>query len=195
MKKLLLLVLIAISCNINAQELKTHNVPKKLSFDVGVQRLYKVNNMDSIARFGYSATFDYAYQLSGFSGKRATYLTIPIGYSYLPSSNASEKTIKMLRYGWTVRHDMSVGKKLTPFLGYSLLLTSLKKEDIEGGIMGHQTKFEFGVDFNNFGKNKPYFKVEYTYTRFPRWDVKESYHFQLWELKIGYRISKKAKVN
>ncbi len=177
-----------------AQNEQTHNVPKKLSFDIGIQNLYKVNNLDSVARFGYSATFDYAYQLSGFTGKRATYLTIPIGYSYLPSANASEKTITMLRYGWTVRHEMSVGKKITPFLGYSLLLTQLKKAGIAGGIMGHQTKFEFGFDFNQFGRNKPYIKVEYNYTRFPRWNEKKSYHFQLWEVKVGYRISKKAKI-
>lgn len=169
-------------------------VPKQYSLEFGYRNLFSVIDNSSIAPFvnsathGYGFLFDYAWQLSGLNKRKpAVFLTVPMGYTVLMPDDASSKRISLLNYGWTTRHELAVNKSVTPFVGYGLLLNTLKIEGTPGGVMGHQTQFEGGVNFNSKSKLKYFAKVQYSYTSFPRLGVKERIHLQFADIRFGIR--------
>jgi hypothetical protein len=170
-------------------------VPKQYSLEFGYRNLFSVIDNSPIAPFlnsathGYGFLFDYAWQLSGLNKKRpAVFLSVPIGYSVVFADNNLSKNISLLNYGWTVRHELAVNKPIVPFVGYGLLLNTLKINGTLGGVMGHQTQFEGGLNFNTKTKLKYFAKIQYSYTSFPKLGVKERIHFQFADIRVGVRF-------
>jgi hypothetical protein len=169
-------------------------VPKQYSLEFGYRNLFSViDNSNALlgnsATQGYGFLFDYAWQLSGLNKKRpAVFLSVPMGYSVLYADNNASNRISLLSYGWTTRHEFGVNKPITPFVGYGLLLNTLKVKGTPGGVMGHQTQFEGGVNFNTKTKLKYFAKIQYSYTSFPKLGVKERIHLQFADLRVGVRF-------
>lgn len=169
-------------------------VPKQYSLEFGYRNLFSViDNSTSpfvnSATHGYGFLFDYAWQLSGLNKKRpAVYLSVPMGYSVLYADNNTSQRISLLSYGWTTRHEFGVNKPITPFVGYGLLLNTLKVKGTQGGVMGHQTQFEGGLNFNTKTKLKYFAKIQYSYASFPRLGVRERIHLQFADLRVGVRF-------
>jgi len=169
-------------------------VPKQYSVELGYRNIFSVIDnanalMGNSATHGYGFLFDYAWQLSGLNKKRpAVYLSVPMGYTVVFADNNLSKNISLLNYGWTVRHELAVNKSSVPFLGYGLLLNTLKVNGTPGGVMGHQTQFEFGYNFNAKSKVKYFAKIQYSYASFPKLGVKERLHFQFADLRVGVRF-------
>ncbi len=161
-------------------------VPKQYSFELGAAYMAS-STFTNAPKLGYGVMFDVGWKVQGFIRKSPVYLTVPIGYMYYPASSASEKTMKRMNYGWTVRHDLGRDKKVFPFLGYSLLLNSLSFDGVEGRVMGHQTKFDFGYNFGLSEKMSYLTKIEYTYMTFPHLGGKADRAHQF-ELKAGVRF-------
>jgi len=171
-----------------------NKVPKQYSFEVGYRNVFSVIDRSSVpfansATNGYGFLFDYAWQLSGLNGRKpAVYLSVPIGYTKMFADDASSKGISMLSYGWTVRHELGKNKKITPFVGYGLLLNTLKVKDVDGGIMGHQTQFELGVNFKTNSHLKYFAKAQYGYTSYPKLGESKRIHFQFLDVRLGLRF-------
>lgn len=172
-----------------------YKVPKQISFEAGYRYVFPVIDRSSVTPYvnstsnGYGFLFDYGWKLSGLNGKRpAIYLTVPIGYSIMLPDNSISKRISMLNYGWTIRHEFSVNKPITPFAGYGLLLNTLKIDGTLGGVMGHQTQFEGGVNINTKSRLKYFAKLQYSYNSFPKLGAKERIHFQYVDLRFGVRF-------
>jgi len=170
-------------------------VPKQYSLEFGYRNLFSVIDNSGItpyvnsATHGYGFLFDYAWQLSGLNKKRpAVFLTVPMGYTVLLPDNASSKRISLLNYGWTTRHEFGVDKHITPFVGYGLLLNTLKIDGTPGGVMGHQTQFEGGINLNTKSRLKYFAKVQYSYTSFPKLGVRERIHLQFADVRFGVRF-------
>jgi hypothetical protein len=169
-------------------------VPKQISFEAGYRNLFSVIDhsdvlADNKTMHGYGFLFDYAWQLSGLNKRKpAVYLSVPLGYSVLFAGNSSSKTISLLSYGWTIRHELNVDRSVTPFLGYGLLLNTLKLRGVEGGVMGHQTQFDFGINIKTASNIKPFAKIEYSYTSFPRMGDSKRIHFQFVDVRLGLRF-------
>jgi len=145
---------------------KMSRVPKKISVETGYDYFFK-STYQRIPTSAYALVFDYAWQLSGFNGKAASYISVPLGYSSLPSMDTSKfSSSSMYYYGWTVRHNLASGKKIIPYLGYALMLTNLKEKSVAGSVMGHNTRFEFGVEYKVGIKNIVFCKIEYGFRRF-----------------------------
>ncbi len=120
---------------------------------------------------------------------RLDYLTVPLGYNVMYASNSVSKNISMLSYGWTVRHELAKQTaKIIPFVGYGLLLNTLKVQGTEGGVMGHQTQFELGTNFNTSTRLKYFAKVAYSYTSYPKLGDSKRIHFQYFDVKFGVRF-------
>ena len=172
-----------------------NKVPKQYSLEFGYRNLFSVIDNSPVfpyinsASQGYGFLFDYAWQLSGLNKKRpAVFITIPIGYSVLMPDNAASKRISLLSYGWTTRHEFGIDKPITPFVGYGLLLNTLKIDGTLGGVMGLQTQFEGGVNFKTKSRLKYFAKIQYSYTSFPKLGVKERIHLQFADLRVGVRF-------
>ena len=141
------------------------------------------------ATHGFGFLFDYAWQLSGLNGKRPpVYLSVPMGYTVLFADNASSKRISMLNYGWTTRHELNRNKKFTPFVGYGLLLNTLKIEGVKGGVMGHQTQFDLGVNMNTPTRLKLFAKLQLSYTSYPKLESAVKTHFMFADMRFGVRF-------
>lgn len=200
MKKLhllpILLFLSSFSITFAQNDSITYKVPKQISFELGYRYVFPLidYSITSIiagnsASNGVGFLFDYAWKLSGLNGKKpAIYLSVPIGYTVMLPDNAVSKRISMLNYGWTIRHELSVNKPITPFLGYGLLLNTLKMAGTDGGVMGHQTQFEGGVNFNTHARLKYFAKVQYSYTSYPKLGDAKRIHFQYVDFRIGVRF-------
>ena len=107
-KILTLILTLFITFNINAQDSLFVKVPKQYSFEFGYRNLFGQSNFANSTTHGYGALFDYAWQLSGFKGKKAkSFITVPMGYTVLLPDDGASKQINMLNYGWTVRHELS----------------------------------------------------------------------------------------
>jgi len=186
--------LILFSANtIFAEDVKPSKAPKQYSLEAGYRNVFYVTDKSNLFgnnySHGYGYLFDYAWQLSGIDGKKpSAFISVPIGYSVMVPNNANYKQISMLNYGWTVRHELSRNSKLTPFLGYGLLLNTLKQEGILGGVMGHQTQFDFGANFNTSSRLKYFAKIECSYTSYPKLGATERIHFMFTDLRIGLRF-------
>ncbi|NDP21239.1 MAG: hypothetical protein GZ091_09185 [Paludibacter sp.] len=185
-----------ISMSILAQETSISRVPKQYSVEIGYRNVFyqptnllNVNNVVNQATNGYGFLLDYGWQLSGLDGKKAAaFITVPIGYTAMMPDNASSKRISMLNYGWTVRHELKKDGKIVPFLGYGLLLNTLKIDGTPGSVMGHQTQFEFGTNFYTSTRLKYFAKIQGSYTSYPKLGVKERLHFMFADLRVGVRF-------
>jgi hypothetical protein len=167
-----------------AQELI--KAPKHVSLEMGYR--YLPSTTFDIKNQGMTLLFDYAWQLSGFNGKKAAaYLSVPLGYTYLFGGKGTN-TGRILSYGWTVKHDLKAAGKAIPFFGYGLLLNQLKITGTEGSIFGHQTRFDFGYLFKTDKRADFFTKIEYSFTRYPRFGQKKSDSIHAVELKLGLRF-------
>jgi len=176
-------------------KINIHKVPKQYSFEFGYRNVFSVIDHAPVgaytnsARHGYGFLFDYAWQLSGLNKKRpAVFISVPLGYTVVMADDAASKNISFLSYGWTVRHELARNKKVTPFVGYGLLLNTLKIQDTPGGVMGHQTQFDLGMNIKSKWKLRYFAKIEYSYASFPKLGVKERMHFQFADLRVGVRF-------
>jgi opacity protein-like surface antigen len=104
----------------------------------------------------------------------------------LPDNNISQRA-SMLNYGWAIRHELTKNKVFTPFVGYGLFLNTLKIQDVEGGIMGHQTQFDFGTDYKISSKLKLFAKLQYSYTSYPKPEHDKRLHYQFLDVRVGVR--------
>lgn len=184
---IIIILILSSGFSLQAQSLDHDKVPKEYSLEIG-QRYISSSKFDNKASIGNTILFDYAWQLSGFNKKSASYISVPLGYTMLRPDSDTDSKMSILSYGWTVRHEIGRDKKAIPFFGYSLLLNQLRQKGVDGSIFGHQTKFDFGYNFNSTGKVKYFTKAEYSYTRFPRWGHDNSYNMHSWELKLGLRF-------
>lgn len=172
----------------------SYKVPKQISFEAGYRYVLpvidrSVNPYVNQTTNGYGFLIDYGWQLSGLNGKKpAVYLSIPIGYAVMLPDNINSRRISMLNYGWTVRHELLKNKRITPFIGYGLLLNTLKEKDTDGSVMGHQTEFELGVNLKTSSKLKYFTKIEYSYTSYPKLGDSKRIHFQYIDLRFGVRL-------
>lgn len=180
--------------NVFAQETAIVKVPKQISIEAGYRYVLPVIDNSNVlggnsATNGYGFLVDYAWKLSGLNGKRpGVYLSVPLGYSIMLPDNSASKRVSMLNYGWTVRHELSVNKPITPFVGYGLLLNTLKVAETDGGVMGHQTQFEFGANLNTKTRLKYFAKLEYSYTSYPKLGDSKRIHYQFLDLRLGVRF-------
>ncbi len=193
MKNQLILILIVCSTiTVTAQEKQTiFKIPKQFSFELGYRNVFSQSNMyeNNKASNGYGMLFDYAWQLSGFDGKKAkSFITVPLGYTIMMADNASSKSVHMLNYGWTVRHELTKGKKIIPFLGYGLLLNNMRITDTDGSLFGHQTQFEVGTNFNTSTRLKYFAKIQYSYTSYPQFEQPERIRLHFIDLRAGIRF-------
>lgn len=193
--KILILSIFFIAVNLFAQnEPVTFKIPKQYSLEFGYRNVFSVIDRSGIlpennATNGYGFLFDYAWQLSGFSAKKpAIFLSVPIGYTVLTPENNLSQRANMLNYGWAIRHELSKNKPLTPFVGYGLFLNTLKINGIDGGIMGHQTQFDLGMNLNTSSRLKYFAKIQYSYTSYPKQEHDKRLHYQYFDLRVGVRF-------
>ncbi|MDD3079251.1 MAG: hypothetical protein PHH37_09135 [Paludibacter sp.] len=178
----------------SAQKDIIYKVPHQISLETGYRYVLPVIDHSNVlggnsATNGYGIMLDYGWKVSGLSDKKANvYLTVPLGYTVMLPDNAVSKRLSMFNYGWTVRHEIGKGRKFTPFAGYGLLLNTLKVDGTEGGVMGHQTRFEFGTNMNTTGKLKYFAKVQYSYTSYPKLGDSKRVHFQYIDIRMGLRF-------
>jgi hypothetical protein len=165
---------------------ETAKAPKFYSLEMGY-RYIPATTFD-IKKQGVTLLFDYAWQLSGFTGsKPAAYISVPLGYTYLFTGNGANAG-RILSYGWTVKHDLKASGKAIPYFGYGLLLNQLKVTGTDGSIFGHQTRFDIGYLFKTGRKANAYTKLEYSFTRYPRFGQKKSDTIHAAEVKVGVRF-------
>jgi len=186
MKKILFIAtfILSVVFATNAQE-ALKKAPKFVSVEMGYR--YLPTTTYDIKNQGFTLLADYAWQLSGFTGKPAAYLSVPLGYTHLFGNNGASSG-GILSYGWTVRHELKATGKAIPFIGYGLLLNQLRINDTPGSVFGHQTCLNAGYRFKTGKKFDLYTKLEYSYARFPHLGSKKSDSMQGVELKVGVRL-------
>jgi hypothetical protein len=160
-------------------------VPKFVSAELGFR--YIPSTTFDIKNQGMTLLVDYAWQLSGFTGKPAAYISVPLGYTSLFGGNGANSG-SILSYGWAVRHELKAKGKAIPFLGYGLLLNQLRIANTDGAVFGHQTCLNFGYRFHTEKRTSYYAKLEYSYSRYPHLGAKKSDSIQAIELKTGVRF-------
>lgn len=179
------LVLFILTNSLSVLSQTIDKVPKFKSFEVGYRHISSTSF--DLKTEGLTFLFDYAWQLSGFNGKPAAFISVPLGYTYLFGGDGTHSG-GILSYGWTVRHDLRANRRTIPFFGYALLLNQLRLNNVEGSSFGHQTRFDFGYMFKADKKLNPYLKVEYSFTRYPHLGIKESDKIHAFEIKGGIRF-------
>ena len=187
----ILTFLFLLTMHLAAQDKPIVKAPKQYSFEFGYRNVFAQSNMlnNNKATNGYGLLFDYAWQLSGFDGKKAkSFITVPLGYTVLMADNGLSKSVHMLNYGWTVRHELSRNEKIVPFVGYGLLLNNMRVTDVEGSLFGHQTQFDIGVNFNTSTRLKYFAKIEYSYTSYPRFNEPERMRLHYADVRVGVRF-------
>jgi hypothetical protein len=172
---------------VKAQDDQPDRVPKQYSIEFGYCPIFS-SDYEHIGTNGINLGLDYAWQLTGLTGKKKpVFISVPLSYTYFTGSQASDTAISILTYGWTVRHHLTKGKPITPYFGYSLLLSQMKVISVKGADMGHQTKFEFGLNFER-KKAIPFVQLEYSMIRFPQPGIKDSYWIQSLGIKGGFKF-------
>jgi len=161
-------------------------VPKEISVETGYR--YVISEQGGSLRYwqGAAVLADYAWRISGFNQRNGSLISIPLGYSYLVESDTANARI--LYYGWTIRHLFAKDRRIIPFFGYALLLNQLHFNEIKGSAFGHQTRFEFGTNFNHGTRTLPFAKLEYSYSRIPRLGSSSSLKMHSVEFKVGLRF-------
>jgi hypothetical protein len=191
MKKHIFFLLLSFTMAYNLSgQVSLKKVPRQISFDAGYRNTFWNRNLSNSATHGFGLEFDYAWQLSGLDHTRpAVYLSIPIGYEgVFPDADTASKHESFIMYGWTVRHELAVNKKLIPYIGYGLLLNRLRIAETEGSIMGHQTRFEVGVNTNFSQKVNFFTRLDYSYASYPSFGTREKIKKQSLGLRFGIRF-------
>lgn len=186
MKKLIITLLFVIPLLLHAQDGIRVKVPKQISLETGYRRILQ-SEMTNQASNGYTVLLDYAWQLSGFTGKRASFLSVPLGYTYMLADTDTARSVRVISYGWTVRHELTSKKNFVPYLGYALMLNNYAEKGIDGHRFAHQTRFSLGVNKNGPGAIQPYVQLDYTMSFYPVWGIKGSQGYSFIELKLGAR--------
>lgn len=172
-----------------SQKQITSKVPKEYSFEAGYRRVFSQSNVTNSASSGYGVLFDYAWQLSGFDGsKPASFISVPMGYTVLMPDNPAQVRTSMLNYGWTVRHELKKAARWMPFVGYGLLLNTLRFDGTEGSIFGHQTQFEFGYNYQTSARLQYFAKIQYSYTSYPQLNEPERIKYHYADVRVGVRF-------
>ncbi len=192
MRKIIVLIslmLLSFNFSLTAQNRSSGKVPKQISLEAGYRNLFSTLRLPTEVRNGYGMLFDYAWQLSGLDGNRsAAFISVPLGYTSMTASNDTADGLSMLCYGWTVRHELGHSKKLIPYFGYGLLLNQMRIGDITGSIMGHQTQFEFGVNYSTAKRLKYFAKLQYSYTSFPQLNQEKRIVMNFADIRVGVRF-------
>ncbi|MFN8430339.1 MAG: hypothetical protein U0V04_10190 [Spirosomataceae bacterium] len=181
MKKAFFILFTVISMSAQAQDFEKS--PKKITFEVGYTGVRKSNFTD-ISHTGFAFALDYGWKVSGFKKKPGAYISIPLGYTAIPPIKEGTKNYGISFYGVHVTHELKKDKKVIPFIGYSLLFNQLIKQDTDGRVIGHETRFDAGADF---GK-RLFAKAEYSIASFPALGQKVTSKIGSWGLKLGVRI-------
>lgn len=188
-KTLIFTALLFLSINTFSQGTTLLKAPKEYSFEMGYRNLFGQSNFTNKTTHGYGMLLDYAWQLSGFNGeKNKSYISVPMGYTVLMPDDIDSKSIHMLNYGWTVRHELGRNKPVIPFVGYGLLLNNMRITDTKGSLFGHQTQFDFGLNFNTSTRLKYFAKIEYSYTSYPQFNEPERIRLHYADLRVGVRF-------
>jgi hypothetical protein len=187
MLKIFLFTVLLIPISLFAQLDKKDRVPKQMSLEMGMRYVF-ASSFENKVDMGYTLLFDYAWQLSGFERKNASYLSVPLGYTILFPAGEEDKRVSILSYGWTVRHELARDKKWIPFIGYALLLNQWRESSVEGSVFGHQTRFDAGINLNTKTRLIYFAKIEYSFTRYPALGQEKSNQIHVGELKIGLKF-------
>lgn len=164
-------------------------VPKEYSLEGGYRTVFNQSNISNKASQGYGFLFDYAWQLSGFDGTKAkSFISVPMGYTILLPDNPLQQRTSMLNYGWTVRHELKKQARWMPFVGYGLFLNTLRFQETEGGVFGHQTQFEFGYNYRTASRWQYFAKIQYSYTSYPQLNEPERIRYHYADLRFGVRF-------
>lgn len=190
MKRFLLVIFMVVPLAAESQETQFRKVPKQISLETGYRRITG-SEFSNQASNGFSLLLDYAWQLSGFSGGRASYISVPLGYTYMLADSDTSRSARVISYGWTVRHELRTQNGWVPYLGYALMLNNYAEAGIDGHRFAHQTRFSLGL--NRYGSSdfQPYVQLDYSMTFYPEWGTKGSMGYKFVELKIGARFSKR----
>lgn len=190
MKRTFTLLLIALPLMVMGQESIMKSVPKQISLEAGYRRITG-SELTNKASNGYSVLLDYAWQLSGFTGGHSSYISVPLGYTQMMPDTDSSRAVRVISYGWTVRHELRSQNGYVPYFGYALMLNNYSEKGIDGHRFAHQTRFSFGLNHYNKSNFQPYVQLDYSMTFYPEWGMKGSLAHKFVELKIGARFSKK----
>lgn len=164
----------------------TDRVNKYIAFEIG-PKINLRTSPDTLAGSGFGIMIDYGWQVSGFNGKKKrSFISVPLGYSYI-IDNKNKEMGKLLNYGWAVTHELTKDTNFVPFIGYGLLLNQYTFENIKGSIFGHQSKFEFGINYFVSSKWALYGKLDYSYLRFPIYNESKSRSIHQTEVKFGMK--------
>jgi len=179
-------ILLVFVCVVSVFSLE--RVPKQYGLEFGGLYGHR-NDVSGVESFGVTIMFDYSWQLSGLDGTRAaSYISVPIGYTYFQD----EPTLKILSYGWTIRHDLLKDKTVVPFLGYGLLLNQLSDQRDAGKRFGHQTRFDLGCEWFLDKPLHLFTKTEWSMTRFPDREGGSDWMYRV-ALKVGVRYCKTSR--
>jgi hypothetical protein len=189
MKRILILLLFILPTMAQSQDSIMKRVPKQISLEAGYRRITGTE-MTNKASNGYSVLLDYAWQLSGFHGGHASYISVPLGYTQMMADDDSSNAARVISYGWTVRHEIKAQKGWVPYFGYGLMLNNYGEKGIDGHQFAHQTRFSFGLNNYNTSNFQPYAEIDYSMTFYPQWGTKGSMSYKFVEIKIGARFSK-----
>ena len=191
MKKIFAVLLFGLPFVVQAQQQVFKTVPKQISLEAGYRRITSTE-LTNQASNGYSLLLDYAWQLSGFTGGRASFISVPLGYTGMTADTDTSRSVRVISYGWTVRHELRPQSKgLVPYLGYALMLNNYAEKGLTGHQFAHQTRFSLGINHYNSSGIQPYAQLDYSMTYYPRWGVKGSNGYKFVELKIGVRYLKR----
>lgn len=186
-KIILFFLLFLLPLSLFSQVDEKDRVPKQLTAEMGFRYVFS-NSFENQVDRGYTLLIDYAWQLSGFKRKKASYLSVPLGYTILLPASAEDNRVSILSYGWTVRHELARDRKWIPFIGYGLLLNQWRESGVDGSIFGHQTRFDAGMNFHTGSRLSYFAKIEYSFTRYPELKKAKSNKIHVAEFKVGLRF-------
>ncbi len=187
---ILLTLLIVISSHLifSQNQIDTSDrVTQFMSLEIGPKINIK-SQPDTLSGTGFGAMIHYGWQLSGFKEKkRKTYLSIPIGFSYIVD-NKNREVSRQMNYGCAITHELTKDTNYIPFIGYGLLLNQYFFDGINGSIFGHQSRFEFGIDYHVTKKLDLFGKLDYNYIFFPGFNNIKSKMLHQFEIKFGAKF-------
>jgi hypothetical protein len=189
MKRIFVFLLIGLPMVAQAQDSIFKKVPKQISLEMGYRRITS-SELTNKASNGYSVLLDYAWQLSGFHGGHAAFISVPLGYTHMSPDTDSSNSVRVISYGWTVRHELKSQKGWVPYIGYGLMLNNYGEKGVNGHQFAHQTRFSVGLTQYNKSALQPYVQLDYSMTYYPQWGIKGSLGYKFVELKAGVRFMK-----